>query len=305
MGEPVETSELLAFARTVEAKSVSRAAAELRVPRATISRRLARLERRLHTRLLRRTTRSLALTDAGAALYQHARIVLDAVVHAEASVRRSDDVVRGDLRVSSLPALTRGFRRMFSEFARAHPGVRLQVDFSTHHVDLLRGGYDVAIRSSTDLPPGLVARTLARQKLVAVAAPAYLRAHGTPRTRADLRDHRCLMGFAHGSLPATHWPLPGGGKVHVDGMMFSNDLRLICEAALDGHGIALLPTLVCSDLVARGELVPVLPKLVGSEGKIAIVYPERDYMPPALRAFVDLICDRAPRELAVAIWDRA
>src|SRR4051795_10351404 len=103
MSAPLETAELLAFARTVEAKSLSRAAAELGVPRATVSRRLARLEERLGARLLRRTTRSLALTDAGEALYRHARIVLDAVTNAEASVRRTDEVVRGDLRVSVPP----------------------------------------------------------------------------------------------------------------------------------------------------------------------------------------------------------
>src|SRR3569832_2069413 len=95
MNEPVETSELLAFSKTVDARSLSRAAAELGVPRATVRRRLARLEERLGARLLRRTTRSLALTDAGEALYRHARIVLDAVTNAEASVRRTDEVVRG------------------------------------------------------------------------------------------------------------------------------------------------------------------------------------------------------------------
>src|SRR3954447_14148924 len=108
MTDPIETAELLAFSRIVDAKSLSRAAAELRVPRATISRRLARLEERLSARLLRRTTRSLVLTDAGEALYRHARIVLDAVGNAEASVRRTDDhVVRGDLRVSVPPMMNR------------------------------------------------------------------------------------------------------------------------------------------------------------------------------------------------------
>src|SRR5207248_4092789 len=103
MGDPLETAELLAFAQTVDAKSLSRAAAELAVPRATISRRLARLEERLGARLLKRTTRSLVLTDAGEQLYRHARIVLDAVGQAEASVRRTDQTVRGDLRVSVMP----------------------------------------------------------------------------------------------------------------------------------------------------------------------------------------------------------
>src|SRR5262245_45545239 len=105
MSDPPETTELLAFATIVESRSLSRAAAQLRAPRATIGRRLARLEERLGARLLRRTTRSLALTDAGEAFYRHARIVLDAVKTAEESVRRTDDRVRGDLRVSVPPMM--------------------------------------------------------------------------------------------------------------------------------------------------------------------------------------------------------
>src|SRR5688572_13650308 len=159
MSEPLETAELLAFARTVESKSLSRAAAELGVPRATISRRLARLEERLGARLLRRTTRSLVLTDAGEALYRHARIVLDAVTHAEQSVRRTDDVIRGDLRVSVPPMLNQSFNEMLSDFAHAHPEVRLQIHFSSQFVDLRQGDYDVALRASSELQPGLVART--------------------------------------------------------------------------------------------------------------------------------------------------
>src|SRR6185295_17097438 len=119
MTDPLESAELLAFAKAVEAKSLSRAAAELGVPRATLSRRLARLEERLGTRLLRRTTRSLLLTDSGEALYRHARIV-----------------------------------------------------------DLQRDGYDVAIRASSQIEPGLIARTLVRDPVLAVASPAYLAERG-------------------------------------------------------------------------------------------------------------------------------
>src|SRR5882672_1575193 len=167
----METSELLAFTRTVEAKSLSRAAAELGVPRATIGRRLSRREERLGVRLLRRTTRALALTDAGDALYRHARIVLEAVEQAEASVRKSDTVIRGTLRVSTPPRLDPSFHALVCDFARAYPEVRIHIDASSRHVDLLREGYDVALRAGADLEPGLVARTLARTSAVAVAAP--------------------------------------------------------------------------------------------------------------------------------------
>jgi DNA-binding transcriptional LysR family regulator len=288
MGDPVETAELLAFAATVEARSLSRAAARLRVPRATVSRRLARLEERLAARLLRRTTRSLALTDAGEALYRHARIVLDAVGHAEASVRRADDAIRGDLRVSAPPMLSQGFHDMVAAFARRYPDVRLQVHLSSQMVDLARGEYDVAIRASSEIQPGLVARTLLRDPLVAVASPAYLAARGTPRTRADLRHHRCLMGFARGEVPQTHWPV-GRGRLHVEGAFFTNDLSLLCSAALQGLGIALLPRLLVRDLLESGALVHVLPGALGGESHVAVVFAEREFVPPQVRAFVDAV----------------
>ena len=130
MAETPETAELLAFARAVETASLSAAARSLGVPRATIGRRLARLEEKLGARLLRRTTRSLALTDAGEAFYRHARIVLDAVAQAESSVRRGDGRIRGTLRVAIPPIGDPSFHAMVSEFARAHPEVRMVVNAS-------------------------------------------------------------------------------------------------------------------------------------------------------------------------------
>jgi DNA-binding transcriptional LysR family regulator len=296
MDEPLETSELLAFSRTVEARSLSRAAAELGVPRATISRRLARLEERLGVRLLRRTTRSLALTDAGEALYRHARIVLDAVHHAEASVRRTDDAVRGELRVSVPPMFGTRFSAMICDFVRCYPEVRLHVHSTTLHVDLHRGGYDVALRASTELEPGLVARTLLRAPVLAVASPAYLEAHGTPRTRRDLRRHRCLMGFARGELPQTHWP-SSGGKIQVEGALFANDIHLLRAAALEGLGIALLPLTSVRPHLESGALVHVLPGAIQAESHIAVVYPERELMPPQVRAFIEAVAAWAPGEI--------
>ena|SRR5688572_11931260 len=158
MPDPVETAELTAFVQTVDARSLSRAAAELGIPRATLSRRLARLEQRLGARLLRRSTRSLALTDAGESFNRHARIVLEAVAHAEASVRQVDDAVRGSLRVSVPPIVTPSFRAMLCSFSERYPDVRLQVHFTSRIVDLRRDGYDVALRASSQMEPGLIAQ---------------------------------------------------------------------------------------------------------------------------------------------------
>ena len=297
MTAPVENAELLAFAKTVEAKSLSRAAAELGVPRATIGRRLARLEERLGARLLRRTTRSLTLTDAGDTFYRHARIVLDAVADAEASIRRTDAAIRGDLRVS-VPPMGRtdtdsSFFAMITTFAREHPGVRLQVHFSTRHVDLRRDGYDVALRAGTTIEPGLVARTLARVKVVAVASPGYLAEKGTPRRRSDLKKHRCLMGFARGELPQTHWRI-AGAMVHVEGMFFSNEIHLLRDAALGGLGIAFLPSMILERHLESGELVQVLPGVAEADSRLAVVYLERELVTAQVRAFVDAVVAWSP-----------
>ena len=294
MIDPVETSELLAFVRTVEAKSLARAAAELGAPRATISRRLARLEERLAVRLLRRTTRTLALTDAGESFYQHARIVLDAVHQAEASVRKVDGGLRGPVRASFPPMHDPAFFGLISGFAAQHPDVRLHLHFSTRHVDLQREGYDVALRASTRLEPGLVARTFSRSTTMAVAAPSYVAAHGIPQTVRDLRNHRCIMGFERGELPQTHWQLAEGGRVAVEGAMFSNDLRQIVDAVIRGLGIALLPSIFTTDLLASGHLVHVLPGIVEVESKVSVVYPERELVPPQVRAFIDAIAAWIP-----------
>lgn len=296
MHEPLENADLLAFSKTVEARSLSRAAAELGVPRATVGRRLARLEEQLGVRLVRRTTRSLALTDAGEALHRHARIVLDAVSVAEASVKRTDGVLRGPLRVSVPPVTMPSFHAMVCDFAKKHPEVLLHIHFSSEHVDLIRSGYDVAIRASHTLEPGLVSRTLVRMPLIAVAAPSYLEKSPKLRDRRDLVHHRCLMGFERGALPASHWPFQRS-KVHVEGAFFSNDVTMLCAAAVRGLGIALLPLLGVWEHLHRGELIHVLPGKLGVETRLSIVYPERELVPAEVRAFVDAVVAWAPSEL--------
>lgn len=293
MLNPVETAELLAFVRVVEAQSLSRAAVELGIPRATIGRRLARLEQRLGVRLLRRTTRSLTLTEPGELFYRHARIVLEAVTQAEASVRRSDEVMRGDVRLSAMPINDDSFFAMITAFAKRYPEVRVQVDFSTRIVDLRRDGYDVALRASSVIEPGLVARIVGRHESIAVASPEYLASMGTPRTVKDLRKHRCLTSFARGELPQSEWPV-GRGVVHVDGSFSSNDLVLVREAAVRGLGVALLPKFLVADQLDDGSLVHVLPGVVGTQIRLAVVYLEREFLPPQVRAFVEALVEWAP-----------
>jgi DNA-binding transcriptional LysR family regulator len=294
MPEPLDTSDLLAFTKTIEAKSLSRAAAELATPRATIGRRLARLEQRLGVRLIRRTTRALALTDAGNAFYRHARIVLDAATQAEESVRKSD-LLRGTLRVAVPPLNDVSFNRLLCDFAKAHPAIALHVNAAARYVDLIREGYDVALRASTELEPGLVVRTLQRTKVVAVASPGYLEKNGVPKTARDLKSHACLLGTAGGELPQTHWPRVGGGKIRVEGTFVTNDLLLLVDAAMSGLGIGLFPTVIVRELVARGMLVHLMPSVIGAESRISLVYVEKEFVSPQVRAFVDAVVAWSPQ----------
>ncbi len=291
MNHAVETSELVAFVRVVDAHSFSRAAQELALPRATLGRRIARLEERLGTQLLRRTTRSLVLTDSGETFYRHAQLVLEAVARAESSVQRSDNEIQGDLRISVPPMPTEtdnSFHGLVTRFATQHPRVRLQIDFSTRHVDLIREGYDVALRAAGQLAPGLVARTLSRQRLIAVASPSYLKANGTPAGAKDLKNHRCLTGFARGELPMTSWTVRGK-SVQVNTSFSSNSLHLLRDAALDGIGIALLPEFFIGAHLEDGSLVQVLPKVLEHTHVLAVIYPEREMMQPQTRAFIDAL----------------
>jgi len=184
----IENAELLAFVTVVDAGSLTRAAAQLRLPRATVGRRLTRLEERLEARLLLRTTRTQSLTDAGAAFYRQARLALEAVARAEASVREEVEGLSGSLRVSAPGGQV--VRALVLEFALAHPHVQMQAHFGTQHIDLCRDGYDVAIRAGMVADQGLIARPLMRTTLIAIASPTYLEQQGTPRHLRDLQRHR-------------------------------------------------------------------------------------------------------------------
>jgi len=203
--------------------------------------------------------------------------------------------MRGDVRVSLPPIVDESLSAIITAFAAKHPGVRVQVDVSTRHVDLRRDGYDVALRAGGNIEPGLVARTIARYRVIAVASPVYLATHGTPSSVRDLKRHRCLTAFARGELPQSEWPV-GRGVLHVDSSFSSNDLGLLRAAALADLGIARLPTLVLGDLLDTRKLVQVLPGVFESDSRLAVVYVERELLPLHVRAFVDALIEWSPPE---------
>ncbi|MGN5526526.1 LysR family transcriptional regulator [Pantoea sp. BS_4] len=297
MALAAETSELIAFTKTADAKSLSRAAAELGIPRATLSRRIAQLEKKLNTRLLLRTTRSLVLTDLGSIFYKEAIIALEAIRQAEQSVSRAGGYLRGDLRVSLPPGMKKSFRAMLCEFITQHPMLRVHIHTASHHIDFRQGGYDVALRASSQIEPGLIARTLFRDPVIAVASPDYLSKMGVPVTADDLKDHQCLVGFARGEMPDMYWPLISGNRIKVEATFSSDDITLLCEAAINSLGIALLPEDLIREHLRQGDLVPVMRDILGSEMQIALVYPDRHFLMPQVRVFIDSVVGWVASEL--------
>ena len=276
-----------AFVAIVDGGSISEAARELAVPRATLSRQLARLEERLGVRLLHRSTRSLVLTPAGEALYPRARSLLDGAKAAVDAVQRLDDVPRGLLRLSSAPLHSPVLGALVAEFVGLYPAVRVELHTSTRHIDLASEQVDVAIRGGVVRDPSLIAKSLLRSDMLAVASPAYLKGNGRPERPEDLADHACLRGFQEGARPVASWPLFGRGKVAVTGPLVTNDLMALLGAAKQGLGIALLPREMVQPELDAEELIPILEGVVGLKVSLSLVWVERQFLDPKVRAFID------------------
>jgi len=281
------------FVSIVDHASVTRAAKALGLPRPTVSKRLARLEKRLGVRLLHRTTRRMKLTEQGVLLYDRARRIVQAAHEAEAIVQRHDDVPRGLLRVLIPPRVPEAvFTRWLAEFLHACPEVSLDVVATDVHVDLVAEGFDVALRYGVIEDTSLVSRILVTNSEIAVASPRYLEERGTPTTPDDLANHSCIVGYDGNNVPNPRWPLLDGGWTHIGGDLMTNHSGLRLEAAKQGLGIAIVIDRTAADLLASGEIVWVLPDVVGRRNDARLVYPDREFLDPKVRAFVDFIVSR-------------
>ncbi len=276
----------------VEHGSVTAASAALGLPRPTVSRRLARLEGRLGVRLLHRTTRRMKLSPQGEVLYPKARRVVLAARDAEAEVRRLDGMPRGLLRISAPMGLPAIFAEWMAGFLALHANVQLEVVASATHVDLMAEGFDLALRAGPIEDPSLIARTLVITEMIAVASPSYLASRGTPATVEDLVDHDCIVSYRMGKVPEQRWPLLDGGWVAISGRFKTNQMELRVEAARQGQGIALVAEPLAAAHVEQGELVHVLPGVLGRSDRVSLVYADREYLDPKVRAFSAFFVER-------------
>ena len=289
------------FAKVVEQGSFARAADRLSISTSACSRLVAELEAHLDTRLLNRTTRRLSLTESGQGFYERCVQLLADLDDAERAATESAASPRGTLRLTT--SINFGVRHVspaIGEFLVKYPAVKFDVSLSDRIVDLVEEGYDLAIRIGSAGGETVVARKLGEARMVACASPAYLKAHGAPKTPEDLARHPCLT---YEYMPARHvWPFRGkDGREHavrVAGPLHSNNGDLLAAAAVAGVGIAYEPEFILGPDLKAGRLVPILTSYTAPLGPIYAVYPSRRYLSAKVRAFVDFL---APR-FAHASW---
>jgi len=295
--------ELTIFARVVGTGSLSAAARDLGMSPAVVSRRLASLEARLGVRLVNRTTRSLHLTDEGAAYYETCTRVLAEIEEADAAVSAGRAEPRGVLRVA-LPASfgNQHIAPLIPKFAELYPEVQIALSLSDRTVNLVEEGFDVAIRIADLADSSLAARRLAPNCRVVCASPAYLRRHGTPETPEDLAKHNCLTTTDF----AMNWDYRSAdgkaGSVRVTGRYACDNWEVLREWALAGLGVALKSTWDVRRHLEDGSLVSLLPGYTfASDVAIYAVYPHRRHLPAKTRAFIEFLADSFGPE---PYWDR-
>lgn len=284
--------QISTFLDVAQRGSLSAAARAQGVAPAMIGRRLDALEARLGIKLLRRTTRRIALTNEGASFLEDCQRILAELADAEAAVTAGSVLASGHLFVSA-PA---GFGRvhiapLIAPFLAGHPELRLTLDLTDRLVDLISENVDVAIRIGEVPDSRLVGVRLAGNRRLVCASPEYLARRGQPKRPSDLLDHTCLTLGAT-SAQQRGWTFRIGGEnstVKVNGSMACNDGSILHQWALEGHGLAWRSLWEVGHDLATGRLVAILEEFEAPGPDILAVFPERQHMPVRLRTFVDYL----------------
>lgn len=296
-----EYARLQAFIAVAEQGSFARAAGELRLAPSTLSQVIRDLESQLDAQLFRRTTRSVALTEAGERLLARLRPALHMLDDAVADVRGSDRRPAGKLRLH-IPhiALEQYLLPLLGEFHAAYPGIELDISANDAVVNIVQEGFDVGVRLGEYLEPNVVAVPLGgSMRQLAVASPAYLAQYGTPLEPDDLQRHKCINWRWHqpGGYGLYEWEFEKDGRtiaVAVSGPLIVSHRHIALAAALQGVGIALWNERMLRPFVDSGRLVAVLedwsPRFPGWH----IYYPKLPRTPAAVAALVGFLRERAP-----------
>jgi DNA-binding transcriptional LysR family regulator len=291
------TDELLVFVTVIDSGSITAAAEKLGQTVSGVSRALTRLEKKLDTALIRRTTRRLQLTEEGETFLQRARAILDAMEEAEESVTRGRERPSGRLRVDAAsPFMLHCVAPHMTAFSALYPQIRLELTSNERIVDLLEQKVDIAIRIGELQDSTLHARALGTSKLRVLASPAYLAEYGEPKSVEALREHR-LIGFT-APEHLNRWPLREGRRGAVESLKIEPAItassgETLRQLALSGWGIACLADFMSAADVREKRLVPILGNVLADERqRVSAVYYQSASLAGRVQCFLDFIAAR-------------
>jgi len=277
------------FVAVVENGGFSAAARALGISKSAVSKRINQLEAQLGVRLLHRTTRKLSLTEAGERYFEHASRALAAAGQAEDAVTELQGEPQGHLRISAPMSFGRlHVAPLIPKFLKRYPKLQIDLVMDDQKVDLVSGGFDVAIRAGNLPASTLIARKLAPVRQVLCASPDYIDRYDRPGTPAELSGHNCVL-YSYSS-DAGEWTLIGESgpeTVTVSGSYQVNNSEALLEALREGIGIGRLPTFVAGPDLKTGRLVKLFESYRLPDFTLYAVFPERQYLPAKVRAFLD------------------
>jgi DNA-binding transcriptional LysR family regulator len=290
------------LAAVVESGSFARAADALGITPSGVSRAVGRLESSVGVRLLERTTRSVKLTEEGRRLYEEINPLLAGIGEAITSTGGASVAVRGRLRVNVDSFFARlMLAPQIAKFLERYPELSLDLVTRDQLGDLVSEGYDIAVRFGEPPSSSLVARKLLETRTVTVAAPAYLRKHGTPAKPADLLSHACIQMRSPMTGQPLDWEYRRKGKsfpVKTSGRLFVTDVDTMLGACLAGTGIARFKASGVQALLEKGRLIELLADYAGDRYSLYVLYPSRHLPAAKVRAFIDFVVEILGTEAA-------
>ena len=290
----IQLSELSAFAAVADSLSFTRAAAHIGCSLPTISQTIKSLEEQLDVRLFNRTTRSVALTEAGERLLAEIQPILERVDQAIESINAFRDKPVGTLRLTvSRVFAMRGLGPLIRSFLAYYPDIQLELAIDDTNSDIVRNRFDAGIRSGHRVERDMkVIRVFDDCRFIAVASPAYLAAHPAPSVPDDLQIHNCIRHRFPADDTLQPWAFDRVGErteIAVDGSLIVNDFDLALNAALNGVGVAYLVEPMVESHLAEGRLVRLLPDWSYATPGLYLYHPSRRQPPMPLQVFLDFV----------------